>query len=226
MATRIEPNYQLYLACVNHQPQEHNILLFHVFLSNLRDAVSNFGRGWGQLGVLDGSQIDNLKWTAYLIEIVITFIGGRCLEGKFGYHTYNLRRRKLNGGVELRALWDEKWTTALKTKIERYRKTIFRLIEIWMIEEKIGTLASFRVRESNYFFVFQIKKHLTIFLKTQLFLKAARLLQFLVLKTMKMNYDPRRVNLQRVELCGCVDCLQGGHPYAYCLPTSDVLQNL
>ena len=148
MAAWIEPNYQLYLACVHHQPQAHNFLLFHVFLPNLCDAVSNFGRGWGPLGVLDGSQIDNLKWTSYLIEIVITFIGGRCLKGNFGYHTYNLRRRKLNGGIALRALWDQKWTKALKTKIKRYRQTIFRIIEIWMLEEKVGTLASFRVRET------------------------------------------------------------------------------
>ena len=146
MAAWIEPNYYLHLACVHQLPQAHNFMLFHVFLYNLRDAVSDFGRGWGPLGVLDGCQIDNLKWTAYLIEIVITFIGGRCLKGNFGYHTYNLRRRRLNGGVALRALWDQKWTKSLKTKIKRYQKTLFQIIDIWMIDEKVGTLSSFRVR--------------------------------------------------------------------------------
>ena len=124
---------------------EHNRqVLFHIFLPNLLDAVRD-NEAWWTSGNFDGGKIDKLKWIAYLLDSTLLLMGRFSHEGKFSYHTWNIRRRRLNGSAALHELWNKKWTGDLSRKVFRYCRTIYCIVNSWLTSETFTSLQTFRL---------------------------------------------------------------------------------
>ena len=125
-------------------------------------------------------------------------------DGEFSYATWNIRRRRLNGSAELRDFWAKTWTGVVSKKVFRYCRAIHRIVNFWLTSECFTSLKTFRV-----------------------FGKVGLQLQFLVLTTMQLKYNPRLDNIKRIDNCCCQDvfvfwdhCLT---PFAYCNCLLDVV---
>ena len=168
--------------------ETNNVVLFHVFLYSLLDALETEAAGWWTKDPLfDGAKIDKLKWIAFLVESNLLLMGQRGVrDGQYSYTTWNLRKRRLNGSAALRAFWNKTWTVSLSKKVARYCHSMEQIIKLWFTAGKIiTTLSSLRC-----------------------FLKYARQLHFLVTSTMQLKYNLRRDCILRTETCGCEICVE------------------
>jgi len=180
--SRNNTSFQNLVAIYNMEDHEH-YLLFHYFLDNLywRCNVVRLHRStlfdYRRLS----SHIESLKDVAYVLELTLSYVGGSCLESRFLPFDWALG--VFESETARSEFLESKWTSALRKKIHGYSQAIFRIIKIWRVREQITNLASFR-----------------------LFLKSARLLQFLVVKTLKLECNPRRWHEVHMTSCGCRHC--------------------
>ena len=179
---RRAPSNELFQELRRMSPAHHNFL-FHTLFRQLYDAVGNCRRVTVHI---DEKRIDDLKWLAATLEGVLDFCGGNHIVGESGPSTWNVRLDRLSC-PRMHAFWESKWTTDLKRKIVRYCKSIRRIVCVWRGNQDMtgNTFAAFRV-----------------------FLKHCRLLQYLVLRTLRMKYNPKAENQERFEaaMCWCLHC--------------------
>jgi len=165
--SRNNTSAQNLVAIYNMEDHEH-YLLFHYFLDNLywRCNVVRLYRStlfdYRRLY----SRIESLKDVAYALELTLSYVGGSCLESRF--LPFDGALGAFESETARCIFLESKWTIALQQKIYRYSQSIFCIIKSWRGQGQITTLASFRS-----------------------FLKSARLLQFLVVKTLKLECNPR-----------------------------------
>ena len=175
--SRNNTSAQNLVAIYNMEDHEH-FLLFHYLLDNLYWRCNVVRLDRSNLY----SQIESLKDVAYVLELTLSYVRGSCLESHF--LPFKGALGVFESATARSIFLESKWTLALRKKIHRYSQAIFRILRIWRGQGRITNLATFR-----------------------LFLKSARLLQFLVVKTLKLECNPRRYHEVHMTACGCRHCI-------------------